>query len=184
MNLNFYNTFINLKFIIYFYFIMNLFNNMLEKFSSKQVSNENILLYGNLWLIPTALTFVVFNIMKTKVFDGYIIGLMELFYTSLMLFVGFYFASKNICCEQSQIIKCAIQHALLVLLLCTIVTSRKEYINPKHIIMVNLWILGITYNVVLYMIRNNVKKYCNKKPINKKLIMLVLLHLSRIYFLR
>lgn len=163
---------------------MDLFNNMLEKFSSKKVGKERTLLYSNIWLIPTALTFVVFNIMKTKVFDGHIIGLMELFYTGLMLFVGFYFASKNFCCKKPQMVESAIQNALMVLLVSVFATSInpcKGYMKSSHVVMYNVWIIGVAYNIVLYMMK---KEYCNKKPNNKYTWILLGLHLLRLYFLR
>ena len=169
---------------------MDLINKTLEKFSNKH-SNKgekpNILLYSNLWLIPIVLTFVIFNILKTKVLDGHVIAIMELFYTGVMLFIGFYFATKYNCCHKPNLIGASIQNSLLVLLVTIVAVSInpcKQYMQPSHVVMFNTLVLVISYNVVLYMINSNKKTYCNQKTCPKHTAIIIALHLLRLYFLR
>lgn len=168
---------------------MDLLNNMLEKFSNKHSNKEekpNVLLYGNLWLILVIITFVIFNILKTKVFDGHIIAIMELFYTTVMLFIGFYFIIKKTCGHKPQMIGAAIQNSLIVMLPTMIAVSInpcKQYMQSSHVIMFNVLLLAISYNAVIYMTTNS-KNSCNSKTCPKHTAIIIALHLLRLYFLR
>lgn len=142
------------------------------------------LLRSNLWLIVVLITFCIFNFLKHKVFDGYVISLMELFYTCSMLFIGFYFSSLAICNKTCHLSLSSIQSSLMVFLVVGFISTFnpcKNYLKLSQLMTFNCLVIAAAYNTMLVLIRNNKEIYCSKSGNIKHIAVLLAIHLAKIY---
>jgi len=138
------------------------------------------LLYGNIWLIFVAMTFIIFNLFKQKFFSGKLIQILELFYMSVTLFIAFYFTSvKKQNKRKEKSIMLSMQNSLLMLFIVMMINSFNPWKDKMSGTQLNIFssvLIFSTFNI--FQILNN--KFDNLEKM-MYIPILIAMHSGRIY---
>jgi hypothetical protein len=142
----------------------------------------NFFLQNSMLILP-AVTFALFNFLSTDFFSGKIIKSAEVIYVILTLAIPFFFSIKNMCGGDS-IISSLSYSMFIVLIINTIMAMNPcgSYLSLNQNNAFYLLLLVIGFNALSMYMKMNRDKVCKSSDDRTKMLVLIALHASIIYF--